>query len=155
MDAGVGIGGQDDNGVGRRGLARQSSNANILNTSGTLERSFDVLNSSRVNALRATVDRHTDAVSRVLLSSKETLDRRVVIESAFRACRDAFIEVSTVLMSLLDGSASSAGILAGDIRKVVVRALTSRFTRRERRCQRRRRVCDGEILRIDRSLFGI
>lgn len=34
--------------------------------------------------------------------SKETLNRRTTIEAAFRACRDVFMEVSTVLMNLLD-----------------------------------------------------
>lgn len=125
MDADVRIGELDDSGVGRRGLARQSSSATIA--SGMLKRSFDVLNSSRVNALRATVDRHTDTVSRLLLSSKETLDRRAVIKSAFRACRDAFMEVSTVLINLLDGCPTpSASLSVVDIKKVVVEALWSR-----------------------------
>lgn len=70
MDAGVGAGGQNDNGVGRRELTRQSSSASLLNSSGMSERTnIDVINSSRVNALRATVQRHSDAVSRQLLTS--------------------------------------------------------------------------------------
>lgn len=56
-----------------------------------------MMNTSRVNALRTSVQRHSDAVSKLLLFSKETLDRRATIESAFRACRDAFMEVSISL----------------------------------------------------------
>ncbi|KAL6418568.1 hypothetical protein ACFW04_012005 [Cataglyphis niger] len=71
--------------------------------------------------LRATVNRHTDAVSKLLLSSKETLEKRRIIESAFRACRDAFMEVSTVLTSLIDERSTS--YTAVDIKKVVVEVL--------------------------------
>lgn len=92
-------------------------------SSGIPERSFEVLNSSRVNALRATVDRHSDTVSRVLLTSKETLKKKAIIEAAFRACRDTFIEMSTVLINLLDERSISGNVPAMDVRKVVVEML--------------------------------
>jgi len=44
--------------------------------------------------LRATVDRHCELVSRIILISKKTAKRRSQIDSALRACRDAFMEVS-------------------------------------------------------------
>ncbi|XP_050456456.1 uncharacterized protein LOC126854106 [Cataglyphis hispanica] len=128
MEAGVGAGGQADSGVGRRGLTRQSSSTALLNLSGMSERannanSTDAMNSSRVNALRATVNRHTEAVSRLLLSSKETLEKRGIIESAFRAYRDAFMEVSTVLTGLIEERSASASCTAKDIKEAVVEVL--------------------------------
>ncbi|KMQ82627.1 peptidyl-trna hydrolase [Lasius niger] len=56
----------------------------------------------------------------MLFSSKETLERRTVIEAAFRACGDAFLEVSAVLTNLLDESPTSMNISVKDIKKVVV-----------------------------------
>lgn len=117
--------GRDDSGVGKRGLTRRYSSAAILNLSGGSDRSsIDTMNSSRVNALsRASVNRHSEAISRLLLSSKKTLDKRAIIESAFRACRDAFMEVWVVLLNLLDERSTSACILAGDVRRVVTEVL--------------------------------
>ncbi|KAL6419007.1 hypothetical protein ACFW04_011636 [Cataglyphis niger] len=54
------------------------------------------MNSSRVNALKTTVNRHIEAVSRLLLSSKETLEKRGIIKSAFRhlrAVRKSYVSV--------------------------------------------------------------
>ncbi|KAL6421363.1 hypothetical protein ACFW04_014700 [Cataglyphis niger] len=97
MKVGVGASGQVDSDIARRGLTRQSSSTALLNLSGISERAnnTDPMNSSRVNALRATVN--TEAVSRLLLSSKETLEKRGIIESAFRVervCRDSTVDVS-------------------------------------------------------------
>ena len=117
MDSGAGAGGREDSGVERKGfkrqeeeayalvdertvrrrrLVRQSSSATSLNASGTLKSLFEVLNLSRVNALRATVKRHSDTISKLLLLCKESLERHTTIESAFWACRDALMEVSAV-----------------------------------------------------------
>ncbi|KMQ82974.1 putative 50 kda protein in type i retrotransposable element r1dm, partial [Lasius niger] len=38
--------------------------------------------------------RHSEAAYRVLLSSREKLDKREEIEATFRVCRDAFLEVT-------------------------------------------------------------
>ncbi|KAL6421187.1 hypothetical protein ACFW04_013740 [Cataglyphis niger] len=85
MDAGIGAGRQVDSGVGRRGLKRQFSSTTLLNHSGMSERAnIDAINASRVNALMATVNRYTGAVSKLLLSIKETLEKRGIIESVFR-----------------------------------------------------------------------
>lgn len=113
MENGAGAGGQKGSGVGTRGLTRQSNSASNLNT-GISERSFEVLNASRVNALRATVDRHSDTVSKLLLASKESLEKKAIIEAAFRACRDAFMEVSTVLVNLLDERSATANLSMAD-----------------------------------------
>lgn len=102
-----------------RGILPRQSSAASLNLSGVSERyRVDV---SRVNALKASIDRHSDAIYKLLLGSKEHLDKRMQIESAFRVCRDAFIEVSSVLTNLLEEQ--STVVTAGDMRKVVAEAL--------------------------------
>lgn len=111
-------GGPNDSGVESRGLTKQFSATN-LNISGMSERAFDVMNISRVNALRATVCRHSDALAGLLLSCKELKEKKVIVESAFRACRDAFMEVATVLVNVLEERSSSKDISAEDVRKVV------------------------------------
>lgn len=85
--------------------------------------SLDAMNSSRVNALRASVNRHSDSLSRLLLSSKETLVKRTAIEAAFRTCRNAFMEVSAVLINLLDERSTTANLSPGDVKKAVVEVL--------------------------------
>lgn len=123
MDNGVGAQGRGDSDVGRRGLVRTSSGAAILNSSGGPERGVaETLNYSRVNALRATVMKHSESVYKLLLSSKETLERRSTIEAVFRACRDAFLEVSAVLIDILEVR-SNACVSAEDIKNAVAEAL--------------------------------
>ncbi|KAL6427135.1 hypothetical protein ACFW04_008637 [Cataglyphis niger] len=68
MDTGIGAGELCGSGVGRRGLPTQSSSA-YLDSSGISQRSNDAMNASRVNVLRATVQRYSDAMSKLLLSS--------------------------------------------------------------------------------------
>ena len=123
-DIGVSCRGQMDNGVGKRGLRRQTSGASILNLSGGSERSSDAVNASRVNALRASVNRHADSIAKVLLSSKDSLEKRSTIESAFRACKDAFTEVSAVLLKLLEERPLSSCIsVAEEVRRVVTEVM--------------------------------
>lgn len=122
MDDGAGAGGHEHSGVDRQGLPRQSSAAN-LSASMSERFSLESLNASRVNALRAIVNRHSDAVAKALLNSKEVFEKKATIEAAFRACRDAFMEVSTVLVNLMEERA--AGLTAGDVRKIVGEELDS------------------------------
>lgn len=132
--------GHADSGGDKRRLTRQSSSAAILNLSGGSERvPIDARNSSRVNALRASVNRHTDI--EILLSSKETVEKRAIIESAFRVCRDAFMEVSVVLLNLLDERSMSACISVGDVRSVVAEVIDSHKSQ----CSLRRRTGDLSV----------
>ena len=119
MDSSVGSGGQDGSAVSKRGLTRKSSSASSLNTSGTQESSFEALNLSRVKSLKATVERHSDIISKLMLSSKESLEKRTTIESAFRACRDAFMEISTVFTYMLEERMSSNNLTVEDVKAVV------------------------------------
>ncbi|XP_011861446.1 PREDICTED: uncharacterized protein LOC105558396 [Vollenhovia emeryi] len=114
---------------GEEGCMRRSSSAALLKThlenSGTLEKSVEALNVSRVSALRASIERHSDMISRALLTSKDTANNRATIEAAFRACREAFLEVSTVLVNKLDEKIAHRRMAGEDIRKVVEETLAS------------------------------
>lgn len=50
---------------------------------------------------------------KVFLSSKNSLDKRFTIKSAFRACCDAFMEVSVVLLKLLEKKSVDVSISVG------------------------------------------
>jgi len=55
-----------------------------------------VTNASKINALWQSINRHNDNVAKILLASP--------IESAFRACKEVFIELSTAYLTLLENS---------------------------------------------------
>lgn len=78
---------------------------------------------SKINELKQSINDRNDDVSRILLASKDTLEKRKKIEAAFRECKEAFLEVSTVLVNILkDGALSSCGIA-----EVVKKAVTDAF----------------------------
>lgn len=58
---------------------------------------------SRVQELKESMERHNDNMARLMLTSKESLERRTQIETAFRANREAFVELSTILLDVLGG----------------------------------------------------
>lgn len=106
---------------GERLLGRRL--ARLFRMTSMLESSFEALNISRVSALRIMIERHRDTVSRILLTRKESLEKRSMIESAFRACRDAFVEMSDVFTNLLEERSTHNNSLEADIRKAVVDTL--------------------------------
>jgi len=65
------------------------------------------MNASKVNALRQSINRHNDNVAKILLANKESLDRRTQIECAFRVCKEAFIELSSAYLTLLENGTTS------------------------------------------------
>lgn len=79
---------------------------------------------SKINALKQTVNRHNDDVSGLLLSSKDSKERRKDIEKAFRECKEAFLEVANVLTNILeDRSVLTEGSLEEAVRRAVTDAL--------------------------------
>ncbi|EZA53604.1 hypothetical protein X777_06914 [Ooceraea biroi] len=99
-----------------------------VNVSGGLSSSFtdvgDRLSASGVNSLRRSVNRHNDNVAKVLLGSKDSIEKRKSLESAFRACKEAFFEVSAAYLSLLDERQTGQNSLKlDDIRTVSDNAL--------------------------------
>lgn len=108
--------GGSDSAEPRRSLAKRPSSSNILGE----RTAFESINISKINALRASVNRQYELASRIILTSKETAKRRGQVDTALRVCRDAFLEVSTVLVNLLDEK--SNGFNVEDIKRVVQEA---------------------------------
>lgn len=81
------------------------------------------LNASKINVLRQSVNVHNKNVSKILLASKETLEKRMQIESAFRACKEAFLELSITYLTLLE-SRMSAPTVSDEIKSLVCGAVT-------------------------------
>lgn len=82
----------------------------------------DSMSASKVNVLRVSVDKHNDAMARILLISKNTADKKATIESAFRSCKDAFLEVSLALINLLQ-TKKDGSELVENIKKFVENSL--------------------------------
>lgn len=55
------------------------------------------------------------------MGSKESLDRKRAIESAFRACKEAFLEVSTACLGLLENNVAPSSL--SEISEVIGRLL--------------------------------
>lgn len=77
------------------------------------------LSISKINALKNSVNGYCDEIAKLLLSSKETAERKRVIESAFRVCKEAFLEVATMLTCCVESGPSDI-----KIRSAVMGALT-------------------------------
>lgn len=102
----------------RRTLDRRMSCTNMYGVE-EITQSVNALAISKLNALRQSVDRHNNDIAKLLLSSKESLERRGHIEAAFRTCKEAFVEVSTMLMGSLEGNAVADGGIVEEVRKAV------------------------------------
>jgi len=63
-----------------------------------------IMNAPRLATLKQTINIHNDTIAKLLLSSKETLQKRSIIKSAFHVCKEAFLELSTTYIALLDGN---------------------------------------------------
>lgn len=101
-----------DGSVSGSGVASRSSTiAGKLSTEVTV---------SRANVLRSVIKKHCDSVMNLLLGSKELLDKRKTVESAFRACHDAFVELHTAYVSLLGERTTVEGVKIEEIKKAVV-----------------------------------
>lgn len=76
--------------------------SNILNASGK----SNVINASRIFALKQSINIHHEGISKLLLSSKVSLEKRMQIESAFRFCKEAFLELSTAYLCMFENNKS-------------------------------------------------
>ncbi|CAL1672108.1 unnamed protein product [Lasius platythorax] len=101
-DSGAESRGSDDSGAARQGLLKRPSSFKLAKTP------ISATNTDRINALNDTVNKHCDDIFKILSASKETIERKTIIESGFRACRDAFKEVAVTLINLLDDRASES-----------------------------------------------
>jgi len=66
-----------------------------------------LMNASKIHALRQSINAHNDNVTKILMTSKESSEKRNQIETAFRACKEAFLEISTAYLSRLEIEAST------------------------------------------------
>lgn len=82
-----------------------------------------ITNVSRITELRQSINKHNDRIAKLLLSSKETSERRTIVEAAFRACRDAFNEVTTVLIGVLNDKSEAKSLDLDGVKRVVLDAL--------------------------------
>jgi len=78
---------------------------------------------SKINTLRQSVNRHNDNVSKILLASKESLDKKTQIESAFRACKEAFIELSVAYLTLLENGTASP-ITSEEVKNIICSSMS-------------------------------
>lgn len=78
---------------------------------------------SKINSLRSLVNKNSDSISKVLLTSKESADRKGIIESAFRACKEAFVELSVIIVTVLEERTSTV-LTSENVKKIVSNALT-------------------------------
>ncbi|XP_020298689.1 uncharacterized protein LOC109862930 [Pseudomyrmex gracilis] len=83
-------------------LTKQLSSASLFTSKSRGMSTGIIMSPSKVYAFKQSLANHSDNVSRILLSSKESLDKRREIESAFRTCREAFSELSAVYLALLE-----------------------------------------------------
>ncbi|XP_011688406.1 PREDICTED: uncharacterized protein LOC105450322 [Wasmannia auropunctata] len=96
-----------------------------INTSGPATVSgerLDTVNVTRIKELKESIDAHNNAVVELLISNKDLKDKRVKIESAFRACKEAFVEVSAAYVSLLENGMLKSNL--NSIKSVVGEAVS-------------------------------
>ncbi|XP_071651374.1 uncharacterized protein [Temnothorax longispinosus] len=130
--------------INTRGLAKRLSASNLS----ALDRSCN-MNASRVNAMRQSINNHHDNVAKILLACKESKDRKAQIDSAFRFCKEAFLEFSTAYLSLLDGG-GNATPLSGDLKSFIGKAITEGYDS----LQARTPACNCSIVSSESRLHG-
>jgi len=78
-----------DNNSSKQDLARRASASNL--SSLRAKSSVAVMNAFTVLELKQSVNKHHDDVGKLLMLSKESLERKTQIESALRVCKKAFL----------------------------------------------------------------
>lgn len=52
----------------------------------------------KINVLKVLINNHNDTVSKILLGSKESIKLKAQIETDFRSCKEAFVELRWFLL---------------------------------------------------------
>ena len=120
--------GARDGGVVQEGSAsgRRSSRdgaAGSPTSEGSLDRLDGILDALRINEMRKSMDVCHNNIAKLLLSSKETLDRRSQLESAFRFCKEAFLELSSAYLNLVASERTPERVTIEGVRDVIEGAL--------------------------------
>ncbi|XP_020295237.1 uncharacterized protein LOC109860519 [Pseudomyrmex gracilis] len=116
--------GLDDSSSAAGGMRRQHSSSSLQSAVGPCGSSSGIdMNVSRVHAMRRSISEHANAVSRLLLTSKDSSDRRFQIESAFRSCKEAFFELSTLYLYLLEERKNDS-LSPESVKNIITQALS-------------------------------
>lgn len=106
---------------------KTNKTSKLSNVSGVFDRKLSRSNHvdiAKINTLKASVNKHYDVVTKFLLTSKETAEKRSQLEIAFRVCKDAFLEMATSLAYYLENGSATHTI--GDV-KLAVREVMEDF----------------------------
>lgn len=94
--------GLDDSYRDEGGMPRQLSSSSLQSMVGPCGSSAGiVMSASRVLAMRCSIDDRVNAISKILLTSKVSSDKRYQIESAIKTCKEAFFVLFTVFLCML------------------------------------------------------
>lgn len=116
-----------------RVFRRIPSSASISIGSGERVQGGVSLMVSKVNALRRSVEDHSKVLTQLLLTSKDSRGRRDQISSAFRSCKDAFMELTGIVSQLIGSdNRTTEALTVDDIRKVLRETLREESERTER-----------------------
>lgn len=88
-------------GAGGRVISKRTTQLSLMGNDRSVSRGGN-LQVSKINALKVSINEHNDAIVKILLTSKETAEKRTQIESAVRYCKEAFFEVAGMLTHLLE-----------------------------------------------------
>lgn len=115
--------GLDDSCREEGGLRRQHSSSSLQSVGSCGFSAGVVMNASRVHTMRRSINEHVNAVSKLLLTSKDSSERRCQIESALRSCKEAFFELSTIYLCLLEEKKNDQRSM-DSIKSMISQALT-------------------------------
>lgn len=104
-------------------LTRRASSVSLAIDNMSERFTVGVMSVSKIHALRKSVMRQHDSVAKILLACKESLDKKAIIESAFRACKEAFLEVSAVLLHTLEESDGDKDVTVDRVKEAMRKIL--------------------------------
>lgn len=116
-------------------FSRRSSLSSLQSAVGSCGASAGIImNASRVYALRRSLSEHANTVSKLLLTGKDKSERRLQIESAFNMCKEAFFELSTVYLCLLNEKKRNDSLSLDAVKDMISSALTQVKTELTQSC---------------------
>lgn len=117
-----------DGSFAHRGLTRKGSAVSLAIDSMLEKSTVGGMSISQICALRQSILRRDDAVAKIFMASKESLEKRAVVESAYRLCKEAFLEVAAVLIQTLDKGDMRVAIVE-EVKMIVSEALKATVSR--------------------------
>ncbi|KMQ84819.1 putative 50 kda protein in type i retrotransposable element r1dm [Lasius niger] len=91
-----------DNTGERKALSKRPSQLSLSGVSDRSVFSRGGLDLTKISALKSSINEQYDNVMKILLTSKETSDRKNQIESALRLCKESFLEAASALTCFLE-----------------------------------------------------